>query len=1084
MTQSWLVDLFLNCADTPVDDVVCPNATAVAAFDAAVRRGDINWHAFPFNAEPELFTPELFDAALNMTFRADARYGHAPRRTLSQRDVPGLTRNALAPLARRGVRGVSVGENAQVAPSAVPPIFLWRDQATGSEVVGMFHALGYGGAFPSSTDNAATATDGRYRTYRTYGGWPAAKRTHYLDADGRTTVYRGESMPFDDGPGIHVTADGAVEGNASRSEACVSVEAAGVALCYAWKVDNSGPHAPWQSELVFDVVDTLFPEAKGNIVASDAFDDFVDEVWRVRATLPVVDAEIGDTWMFGADADPRKVALFRAASRVHAGCVRRGDCVAQANGDASALHAFERLLMLAGEHTWGWDGGDIRSKSWTNPELAESLETDWQFSTAVEGWQEQRKLLRGALAALPAGSPLAVAVQAAWAAVEGAATGMPFDISGMRAVGTGTPVACGGFRLTVGEDGAVVGLEDAITGARHAAQNASLFRLWYQGMDAAFFKTYVGQYISGISSVWPEFTAENLYKPNLKAPAVSCPGVADAVYSDPSRVVIRLAFNATAHADRGAPATAEIEHVCGPAGDATLNTTVRWFNKTATHIPETLWLSNVPTPLTVDATTPRVVLDKLGAQLDAMDVDLGCDGMHHLTCGVHLHGVGDGGVVVMASGAETTLVSWDSALVSIGVASPVPTPLIAPDIRGGVHWALVGNIWNTNYPFWYPFEEDDTSSQFRFTWRFRTGKKEPLAVPERTSSSSDAVLEVAAPALFFGPTANLKAPVLSALVGGLFADLSAWSTLRGKLARSGGALHLRKAALAVLSSAEQQTLASASTAAGVAISIEGGGALCGPGSGNKAAQAVLKQFAPFLSAGGTIQQWLLESVFSRTHAGCPGQPQSVTIRETAQYAAKIASGIRPSGNAAAATTFFLYDALPHYSVDASASGGKVWPANTVGVKYGLELGATVRGLRAAMAAENMRLSGYWADCPFEYSRDFPNASAPAAGDAGFFKIAAALRLIKGMGLRFAKTFNSQQGGQTSAEAFFNGTLSDWERVAQRVPSAASGGFGFDSIMVETWYSYPARAIPEGMPFTTANTTLQIFDRVKYTFPGR
>ena len=54
-------------------------------------------------------------------------------------------------------------------------------------------------------------------------------------------------------------------------------------------------------------------------------------------------------------------------------------------------------------------------------------------------------------------------------------------------------------------------------------------------------------------------------------------------------------------------------------------------------------------------------------------------------------------------------------------------------------------------------------------------------------------------------------------------------------------------------------------------------------------------------------------------------------------------------------------------------------------------------------------------------------------------IAAALRLIKGMGLRFAKTFNSQQGGQTSAEAFFNGTLSDWERVAQRVPSAASGG---------------------------------------------
>ena len=29
----------------------CPNASSVAAFEAAVRRGDIWWHAFPHNAE-------------------------------------------------------------------------------------------------------------------------------------------------------------------------------------------------------------------------------------------------------------------------------------------------------------------------------------------------------------------------------------------------------------------------------------------------------------------------------------------------------------------------------------------------------------------------------------------------------------------------------------------------------------------------------------------------------------------------------------------------------------------------------------------------------------------------------------------------------------------------------------------------------------------------------------------------------------------------------------------------------------------------------------------------------------------------
>lgn len=45
-------------------DVVCPNATAIAAFEAAVRRGDITWHAFPFNAELEVHpnhrSPVLF----------------------------------------------------------------------------------------------------------------------------------------------------------------------------------------------------------------------------------------------------------------------------------------------------------------------------------------------------------------------------------------------------------------------------------------------------------------------------------------------------------------------------------------------------------------------------------------------------------------------------------------------------------------------------------------------------------------------------------------------------------------------------------------------------------------------------------------------------------------------------------------------------------------------------------------------------------------------------------------------------------------------------------------------------------------
>lgn len=60
---------------------ICPNASALAAFEAAVRRGDITWHAFPHNGEPEMYDASLFDAALNMTFREDDYFGHPHRRT-------------------------------------------------------------------------------------------------------------------------------------------------------------------------------------------------------------------------------------------------------------------------------------------------------------------------------------------------------------------------------------------------------------------------------------------------------------------------------------------------------------------------------------------------------------------------------------------------------------------------------------------------------------------------------------------------------------------------------------------------------------------------------------------------------------------------------------------------------------------------------------------------------------------------------------------------------------------------------------------------------------------------------------------
>jgi len=236
-------------------DLVCPNASALAAFETAVTRGDITWHAFPHNAEPEMYDAGFFTRGLQLTFQEDARSGHPNRKTLSQRDVPGLTRAAIPLLSASGVKAVSVGENGACAPVNVPSIFVWHDTPSNTEVLAMYHPRGYGAVLPLT----------------------------------------GE--PDDEPEGIHYDAAGRL--HLDRNSDCVEVVATGTALCYAWKSDNQGPHEPKEVMEIIANLKQQFPQAE-TIVPSDSFDDFVDEVWAARSTLPALDREIGDTWIQGA----------------------------------------------------------------------------------------------------------------------------------------------------------------------------------------------------------------------------------------------------------------------------------------------------------------------------------------------------------------------------------------------------------------------------------------------------------------------------------------------------------------------------------------------------------------------------------------------------------------------------------------------------------------------------------------------------------------------------------------------------------------------------------------------------------------
>jgi hypothetical protein len=72
-THPWLVDLYTNCPELsgfPGDGTLhCPNQTMLSKVESAIRRGDIVWHAFPFNAEPEIYDARLFVDAIQIARR-------------------------------------------------------------------------------------------------------------------------------------------------------------------------------------------------------------------------------------------------------------------------------------------------------------------------------------------------------------------------------------------------------------------------------------------------------------------------------------------------------------------------------------------------------------------------------------------------------------------------------------------------------------------------------------------------------------------------------------------------------------------------------------------------------------------------------------------------------------------------------------------------------------------------------------------------------------------------------------------------------------------------------------------------------
>ncbi|MCU1371126.1 MAG: hypothetical protein JWO77_2320 [Ilumatobacteraceae bacterium] len=120
-----------------------PDARRASAVDAAVRAGDLAWHALPVTTHTELMDAQLFRAGLAISQELDRRFGRTTT-AAKMTDVPGHTRAMVPLLAEAGVAFLHLGVNPAWPVPDVPPVFRWRSP-DGAEVVVAYAAGGYGG---------------------------------------------------------------------------------------------------------------------------------------------------------------------------------------------------------------------------------------------------------------------------------------------------------------------------------------------------------------------------------------------------------------------------------------------------------------------------------------------------------------------------------------------------------------------------------------------------------------------------------------------------------------------------------------------------------------------------------------------------------------------------------------------------------------------------------------------------------------------------------------------------------------------------------------------------------------------------
>ncbi len=456
--------------------------------------------------------------------------------------------------------------------------------------------------------------------------------------------------------------------------------------CLLWRMVGDNCEVPSLEDIVHDYrsAQQHFPDAQ---IQVGRVDDYLGNDFRQRTrNLPLIDQDLGDSWIHGTGSDPYKTQRFRALQRLAQEWLQEKRFLPH----SKSFVDFGKNINLIAEHTWGvnFNAHNHHNRSaWAKPDF-QNFRKRGAIQVIEGSWQEQRDYIDFACEALPA--DLHEEAQQALAACKP----VPYIFDEWHSCDNNLI-----FKIT---DHIQLHLDDN-TGAiaqflvdEQERCNGLLGNYTYQSFDQHDCRRFCQSYNRGPARI-EEFTKMGLEHSPAQSKLWSAQRLHSWFQEDDAsfRIVSALALDQTASEVFGAPRKLYLEFSISKS-HAHIDCTLQWFDKDASRLPEASWWSFHP----LVASSTDWEFHACGQWQNPHDcVKQG---------GRELFAVERG-----ARNKKLCIESFDAHLIAPGRRQLYRFNEGDVDCSDGLHFNLHNNCWGTNFVMWI---EDDCRFRSRLSW--------------------------------------------------------------------------------------------------------------------------------------------------------------------------------------------------------------------------------------------------------------------------------------------------------------------------------------------------------------------------------